>query len=174
MPEADAFSNEKPGKPPVWEAYQVNPDSGQQTLIGYVFLTADVPPEERGFSAPIAMLAGINTDNQITGFKILHYVESYTNTVGDFAADPVFQAQYYGKSILDDFQVRQDIDGISGATVTSFAISRGLREAGRRVAAAYNGFTLETAVDRARKTRILDQLKPYTWKNCLQKGSFTN
>lgn len=170
MPEADRFSDEKAGEPPVWEAYQVNPDSGQQTLIGWVFLTADVPPEERGFSAPIAMLAGLNTDNQITGFKILHYVESYTNTVGDFAADPVFQAQYYGKSILDEFQVRQDIDGISGATVTSFAISRGLREAGRRVAAAYNGFSLETAVDRARKERILEQLAPYTWDQLIEEN----
>lgn len=170
MPEADRFSEEKSGEPPVWEAYQVNPDSGQETLLGWVFLTADVPPEERGFSAPIAMLAGLNTDNQITGFKILHYVESYTNTVGDFAADPVFQAQYYDKSILDDFQVRQDIDGISGATVTSFAISRGLREAGRRIAAAYNGFTLETAVDRARKERILAQMNPYSWEQLLEEN----
>ncbi|HBX38765.1 MAG TPA: hypothetical protein DEG76_16415 [Pseudohongiella sp.] len=169
MPEADSFS-EKSGEPPVYRGYQTNPDSGAQTLTGYVFLTADVPPEERGFSAPIDMLAGVNLDNELTGIKILNYVESYVNTVGDFVADPVFQAQYQGKHIGDDFQVRRDIDGIAGATVTSFAISRGVREAARRVAAAYNGFTPDNAVDVARSQRILEHMQQFTWEQLLEEG----
>lgn len=169
MPEADSFS-EKEGEPPVWQAYQTDADSGEQQLIGYVFLTADVPPEERGFSAPIAMLGGVNLDNQVTGLKILNYVESYVNTVGDFVADPVFQAQFAGKFIGEDFQVKRDVDGISGATVTSFAISRGIREAARRVAAEYNGFSPDDPVDVARNERILEMMAPYTWEQLLEEG----
>lgn len=169
MPDADTFSD-KDGEPPVWRGYRTNTDSGAQELVGYVFLTAEVPPEERGFSAPIAMLSGVNTDNELTGIKILNYVESYVNTIGDFAADPVFQAQFRGKHVGDDFLIRRDIDGISGATVTSFAITRGVREAARRVAEKYNGFTLINAVEAARHQRILDMMKDYTWEQLKEEG----
>lgn len=168
MPEAESFS-EKQGEPPVYHAFAAN-DAGERELIGYAFLTADVPPEERGFSAPIPMLVGMNLDNELTGFKILSYVESYVNTIGDFLADPVFQGQFRGKSIADDFRIRQDIDGIAGATVSTFAITRGVREAARRVAGAYNGFTPGNAVDRARSERILQEMQQYSWNDLVEQG----
>src|SRR5690554_3180038 len=148
MPQATSFSD-KEGTPPVYSAYAPN-DSGADELVGYVFLSADVPPEERGYSAPIDMLIGVDTDFQITGIKILRYVESYVNTLGDFIADPEFQAQFRNKSIRDDFRLQRDIDGISGATVSSFAITRGARDAARRVAEAYLGFQAGDPVETAR------------------------
>ncbi|MEX2335448.1 MAG: 4Fe-4S binding protein [Pseudohongiella sp.] len=161
MPGADEFSD-KQGEPPVYQAFRSTSNGGRE-LIGYVFLTADVPPEERGFSAPIPMLVGVDLNNQLTGMKILQYVESYVNTLGDFLADPVFQGQFAGKSIADDFRINSDIDGIAGATVSSFAITRGIREAARRVAGAYNGFTPGNAVERARSQRILDEMRQFSW-----------
>jgi NosR/NirI family transcriptional regulator, nitrous oxide reductase regulator len=169
MPEADSFSD-KAGEPPVWRGYRSNTDTGAQELVGYVFMTADVPPEERGFSAPIAMLSGVNLDNELTGIKILNYVESYVNTLGDFVASVDFQGQFRGRHVGDDFLIRRDIDGISGATVTSFAISRGLREAARRVAETYNGFTLIDAVQAARHQRILSTMQEYTWEQLKDEG----
>jgi NosR/NirI family nitrous oxide reductase transcriptional regulator len=161
MPAADTFSD-KQGEPPVYEAYRSTSNGGRE-LLGYVFLTADVPPEERGFSAPIPMLVGVDLNNQLTGMKILNYVESYTNTLGDFLADPVFQGQFAGKSIADDFRLNSDIDGIAGATVSTFAITRGIREAARRVAGAYNGFTPGTALEHARHERILQEMQTLSW-----------
>ena len=169
MPDADSFS-EKEGEPPVYRGYRNNADTGTPELIGYVFLTADVPPEERGFSAPIAMLAGVDTDNQITGIKVLHYVESYTNPVGDFLADAEFQAQFRKKHIADDFQIRRDVDGMAGATVTAFALSRGIREAARRVAEAYNGFTPGNPIDNARSEKILSLMQEYSWEQLIEDG----
>lgn len=168
MPAADAFSD-KQGEPPVYQAFS-NTSNGGRELIGYVFLTADVPPEERGFSAPIPMLVGVDLNNQLTGMKILNYVESYVNTLGDFLADPVFQGQFAGKSIADDFRINNDIDGIAGATVSSFAITRGIREAARRVAGAYNGFTPGTALDHARHERILEEMQQFSWDDLVDQG----
>ena len=51
MPEADLFSPAT-GDPLVKQAYQ-----GQE-LIGYVFLTSDLPPEEYGYSGTIETLVG--------------------------------------------------------------------------------------------------------------------
>lgn len=169
LPEAETFS-EKEGSPPVYRGFRLNPDSGQQELVGYVFLSADVPPEERGYSSPIPMLIGLNLDNQISGFKVLDYVESYVNTVGDFVADPVFQAQFRNKHVGDDFRLMRDIDGIAGATVTSFALTRGAREAARRVAEAHNGFVPGNPVDRARTERILEEMRELSWQDLLDQG----
>jgi hypothetical protein len=169
LPGAESFS-EKEGEPPVYRGYRQNPDNGQQELVGYVFLSADVPPEERGYSAPLDMLIGLNTDNQVSGFKLLDYVESYVNTVGDFAADPVFQAQLQNKHVADEFRLLRDIDGIAGATVTSFAITRGVREAARRVAEAYNNFIPGNPVDRARSERVLEEMRQYSWQDLIDQG----
>lgn len=169
MPEATSFSD-KEGTPPVYSAFGTN-DSGAEELIGYVFLSADVPPEERGYSAPIDMLIGVDTDHQITGIKILRYVESYVNTLGDFLADAEFQAQFQSKPIRDDFRLQRDIDGISGATVSSFAISRGARDAARRVAETYLGFQPGDPIERARTERVIEIMSEYTWQDLLEDGT---
>jgi len=169
LPEADTFS-EKEGEPPVYRGYRVDPTSGAQELVGFVFLSADVPPEERGYSAPIDMLIGLNLDNMITGLKILRYVESYVNTRGDFLASVPFLSQFRGKSIRDDFRLQQDIDGISSATVSTFAISRGARNAARQVAAAYLGFQIGDPVQQAADARVLEELSQYSWEDLLEMG----
>src|SRR5687767_5635320 len=46
----------KAGTPPVWRAYKTDPATGQEALAGFVFLTSDIPPEEKGYSAPIRVL----------------------------------------------------------------------------------------------------------------------
>jgi len=173
LPQAQRFTD-KEGTPPVWRGYGPNPETGEEELVGYVVLSSDAPPEERGYSAPVLMLIGVNLDNQITGIKILHYVESYTNTIGDFAADPVFQAQFINKHVGDDFRLYRDIDGLSGATATSFAITRGAREAARRVAQAYNNYVPGDPIARARNERILQEMQKYSWEDLVKQGVVTS
>jgi transcriptional regulator of nitric oxide reductase len=55
MPAADGFRDRR-GRPPVFEAYRAGEAPGEQTLIGYAFLTSDLPPEQNGFSGPIEVL----------------------------------------------------------------------------------------------------------------------
>ena len=136
MPTAQVFS-EKNGEPPVFRAFRADPSSGAQTLVGYVFLTSDLPPEEFGYSAPIVVLVGIDLDGTITGTRVLSYRESIRRSWGDFLRLPGVQEQYAGKHIADPFMVGRDVDGISRATITMSAMSRGIRNAARRVGAVY-------------------------------------
>jgi len=136
MPEADSFS-ERSSQPPVLEAYHTDLVTGEQTLLGYVFLTSDHPREVEGFSAPIEVLVGMDLQGTLTAIKVLHYVESIRKLWGDSLATPGYQEQYAGKHISDSFRVGRDIDGMTRATITFRAMSRGIRNSARQVAKAY-------------------------------------
>lgn len=133
MPQAISFS-QKSGSPPVIRAFSY-PE--QEQLIGLVFTTPDIPPEEVGFSGPLHLLVGMDLEGILTGTKVLYYTESYRSFRGDFVEDAGFTQQLTNKSIADAFRLGTDIDTISRATITSWALTRGVRNAARRVAEAY-------------------------------------
>ncbi|WP_405282543.1 4Fe-4S binding protein [Gaopeijia maritima] len=136
MPEAERFGP-KEGRPPVITAFATDPATGAEQAIGYLFFTADVPPERKGYSGPVRALVGMDVAGVVTGVRVLSYYESYRSQMGDFLRRDGHQEQYAGKSIADKFLVRDDIDGISRATVSSRALAQGVRDATRRVARAY-------------------------------------
>ncbi|HBJ89772.1 MAG TPA: hypothetical protein DDZ21_07370, partial [Gammaproteobacteria bacterium] len=136
MREADSFSL-KEGNPPVYRGYKGDASSPNAELVGYLFETPDYPPEEVGYSAPIDVLVGIELDGTLTGIEVLHYIESYKSIRGDFINSEYFPQQFSRKNIVEDFRVGRDIDGISRATITSWAVARGVRDSARRVALAY-------------------------------------
>ena len=165
MPLANSFS-EKQGNPPVYLAFQSFDES---ELIGYIFTTPDFPPEENGFSGPIEALIGMNLDGEITGVKVLFYRESYKHIRGDFIVDSGFPEQFTGKAIADEFRMRVDIDGISRATISSWALARGIRNATRRVAMAYlpgSSFVIEANVE----IEVLQTLQDQNWDDYLATG----
>jgi len=173
MPRADTFSV-KEGDPPVIRAYRADPSSGEQTLVGYVFLTSDVPPEEVGYSAPIGVLVGIDLEGTITGVRVLGYRESIRRIWGDFLRRPGVQEQYAGKHIADPFRVGRDVDGITRATITMAAMSRGIRNAARRVAAAYlpaDGATSSAIPSAGDGSSVLERLDTVSWPELLMRGA---
>jgi ferredoxin len=136
FPGADSFSA-KQGNPPAYQAFRNDPNNAEPELIGYLFETPDVPPEEVGYSAPIDVLVGIDMEGTITGIEVLYYRESYKSIRGDFINTELFPNQFEDKNIVDGFRVGRDVDGISRATITSWAVARGIRNASRRIADAY-------------------------------------
>ena len=138
FPEAASFSP-KQGDPPVYRAYRDIRESGETELIGYLFETPDLPPEETGYSGPVDVLVGMDLYGAITAIKVLYYTESYKSIRGDFINSEYFPDQFDHKNIVEGFRVGRDIDGISRATITSWAVARGVRNAARRVAQAYLG-----------------------------------
>jgi len=168
MPLADSFS-EKQGMPPVLAAFQSTSDNSNSNLIGYVFVTPDLLPEEIGFSGPIDVLVGMDLEGHITGTKVLYYLESYKNFRGDFINDSNFLNQFTGKPIEDEFRVGQDIDGMSRATITSWAVSRGIRNTARRVAESYMSgipYVNEASV----ATTTLQSLREQSWQDYIDSG----
>ncbi len=162
MPGADRFSDAA-GDPPVLTAYTTGAD-GSESLYGYVFLTSDVPPEQFGYSGPIEALVGLRPDGSITGVRVIDYMESYMNSMGDFLRTPGFQEQFAGKHLGDPFQLWGDIEGISRVSISVRALSRGVRDSARRVAATYGG-----APDVAMTTEIVDPVG-LSWFELRQRG----
>ncbi len=129
LPAADSFAPARSSMP-IYAGF-----SGPEAEVaGYVFFTPDLPPEEIGYSAPIDMLVGLDTDGVVTGLEIVHYTESYKSIRGDFINIEGFPQQFSGMRISEGFRVGRDVDGISRATITAWAVARGIRNAARRVA----------------------------------------
>lgn len=138
VPGADSFS-EKEGEVPVYKAYRTDSATGEKTLIGYAVVTADVPPEPNGFTAPIDTLIGMDLQGTIVGLKVIYYKESHRYTIGDFFGWPGYEDQFIGKVPTDKFRVHRDgdIDGIAKATISVKAMTAGVRQTVRAVSKAY-------------------------------------
>ena len=73
------------------------------------------------------MIVGMNTYGKVTGIKILSMSE--TPGLGTQANTPEFIGQFLGKTIKSKLKAKQDIDAISGATISTQAVANGVREA---------------------------------------------
>src|SRR5688572_22056675 len=160
FPGASRF-DPKSGTPPVWRAYTTDA-SGRESLAGFAFLTSDVPPEEKGYSAPIRVLVGMDLAGKITGTRVTYYVESLRSSRGDFLRG-FYQDQFAGKKMTDRFIVRRDIETVSGATITAAAAARGIRNASRRVAAAY-------LINRQDTPLTPEEIQTLTWPELEMRG----
>jgi len=113
------------------KVYKVEDSSGN--LVGMI-LDVTTP----GDQAPIEMLVGVNSNGTINGVKILKSLE--TPGLGANANNPgyyvnkekkiTFLGQFKGKKVTDPFIPKKDVIAITGATITSTAVSRGVKAAG--------------------------------------------
>ena len=136
MPAADSFSVKR-GLPPVYTAFGPGSDGSPGNVIGYVYLTSNVPPAVYGYSGRIDVLVGMDLVGQLTGMYIVDYRESLSSSRGDFLRGAGLEEQVLGKHIGESFQVGRDLHGVSGASISARAMYRGVRNSARRVALAY-------------------------------------
>ncbi len=166
LPQAERFST-KQGEPPVYIGYASSAEDAE--IVGYAFETTDFEPQEIGYSAPIEVLVGIDLEGELAGIEILFYRESYKSIRGDFLNSERFPNQFAGKSVADGFRVGRDIDGVSRATISSWAVSRGIRNSAREVASAYLG---EAAIfaNASFEDQALSLLAPLSWEGLIDDG----
>ena len=172
LPLASRFAPRQ-GQPPVYPGFRVDPVSRDEVLVGYAFLTSDLPPEPSGYNGPIRVLVGMDLQGTLTGIQVVEYRESLQTSRGDFLSRDGFQEQFGGKHITEPFRLRRDVDGITGATITVAAMSMGIRNAARRVAAAYlreEGPPGSDALPRYAGTISLEELRVLTWVEILNLG----
>jgi hypothetical protein len=98
-----------------------------EQVIGYA-----ATGQSQGYGGPLEMLVGIDLAGEITGVKIITQRE----TPGFFKLllDKGFFDQYPGKNFRDPLQLNQDLDAVSGATVSAEGIAASTREAVRLIA----------------------------------------
>ena len=169
MPEATRFTSRE-GEPPVFRGYHVDATTGVETLTGYAFLTSDIPPEELGYSGPIEVLVGLDLTGTLTGIYVTYYYESFRESRGDFLSRPGFQEQFTGKPITDPFRSKRDIAVVSRATITTAAMSRGIRNAARRVWEAYLAAPLSDASRGSLVTVEMEELEQLSWQAMVAGG----
>ena len=137
----------------------------EEALVGYAFLTSDVPPEELGYNGPIEVLVGMDREGVLSGVRVTHYVESYIRTRGDFLRTPGYEAQFTGKSISDPFRAKRDVRVVSRATISVAAMSRGIRASARRVYANYLATRPSTESGGSLLTIGMDELEELSWSD---------
>ena len=88
----------------------------------------------KGYGGKIVLIAGIGPDGAMEGVTLVSQNE--TPGLGTRAKDPAFLGKYAGLSAGDGLQVvkkvsvrKGDIQALSGATVTSRAVTRGISDA---------------------------------------------
>ncbi len=172
IPRADSFAA-KSGEPPVFKAFRNVAGASEPELLGYAFLTRDLPPEEIGYSAAIDMLVGMDLAGTITGMKVLNYRESFKSIRGDFLNTEGFPQQFTGKLISDGFRVGRDVDGVSRASISSWAVSRGIRNAARRVAETYLSDN-EFIASLKSGSSALEYLRGLSWAQMQEIGYITS
>lgn len=134
FPNAVAFTPRGEKDPIYFTAYAADPVKNPSAKpVGYAFWTLDIVPEERGYHGHIHMLVGMTPQGRIAGVIMDINTEPY----GDISVNlPDFPNQFKGKSIRDRFEVGQDVDLTSRATITVRAAAREIRESSRLVARA--------------------------------------
>ncbi|BAS29245.1 FMN-binding protein [Limnochorda pilosa] len=119
FPEAADFQPVEPEKPlpdaveePVYEAL----DAGGNVL-GVVYNVMG-----QGSQGLVKLAVGLEPkEGQVAGVAVLEHTE--TAGLGSRIEEPSFRDQFRGKSVVDAFQVGKDVDGITGATVSSRAVA---------------------------------------------------
>lgn len=94
--------------------------------------------EGAGFQGTIRMMVGLDLKSKkITGYKVLEHLE--TPGLGARIAEDGFKGQFSGKSWNDPFKVKEDVIPITGATISSKAVTALLKESAAKVLEVYGG-----------------------------------
>ncbi|MCX7774392.1 MAG: RnfABCDGE type electron transport complex subunit G [Clostridia bacterium] len=145
FPGADTFSAPQTADQLKGKGYQVSDRivsayeaQKNAETIGYV-----IEVSSRGYGGPIKMLVGIGMDGKILGALITSSNE--TPGLGSKAAEPAFMGQYLG-AVSDEFKVVKgkasaegDIQAVSGATISSRAVTQGVNDALKMVRSIRGG-----------------------------------
>lgn len=127
LPEATEFAD-KTGITLAGTVSAVAEGKAGADLKGY---TITVSP--KGYAGPVKMMVGLTTDGKISGIKIIEHAE--TPGLGALAPEPKFSGQFSGKPAKELTVVKatpsadNQIEAITGATITSKAVTTGVNEA---------------------------------------------
>jgi len=112
------------------------------TLVGYLFLTADLVRIPAYSGKPINTLVGFDLEGRLTGIAIVEHQEPILAVGVTEERLRSFADQYRGKRVFDRITVGAErpgyvaVDTISGATITVMVLSQTIQSAARRVAAS--------------------------------------
>ena len=97
-------------------------------VCGYTFQV-----KENGFGGSVTVMVGIDNDGNVTGMRVTKHSET-AGLGAKSTTDEHFIHQYEGKNASENLKVVKDggdIDALTGATITSRAVTRAVNYAGQ-------------------------------------------
>jgi hypothetical protein len=108
------------GYAPTRDKYTIFVATTHGKIDGYA-----VVDDEQGLHQPITFATRLSPRGMVERVEIMVYREPR----GDEVRDPRFRKQFQGKTSQDPLRLNQDIDAVSGATVSSASLAVGVRRA---------------------------------------------
>ncbi len=129
LPTADKFDKSDVNIAGNEKISEVNTGLKGTEIAGYAIKVAP-----KGYAGPVEIMVGISTEGKVTGIKILAHSE--TPGLGANAPNPKFSDQYKDKPTKEKLEVvkiapskENQIQAITGATITSKAVTLGVNDA---------------------------------------------
>lgn len=129
LPSADNFAKLETKLPQESSIIEVNKGDKGGNDLGYA-----IKVSTKGYGGLIEMMVGVSNEGKVEGIKIISHSE--TPGLGANAPNPEFSDQYKGKPIDKAIEVVKtepasdnEIKAITGATITSKAVTKGANEA---------------------------------------------
>jgi electron transport complex protein RnfG len=116
LPGAEEFEPEEAGGVTFYKGLK----GGQ--AVGVIALT-----EGAGYAGPVRLMVTMDPEGSVSSVRILGMSE--TPGIGTKVAELAFLDQYVGKSPGDPVALEQDVQAVSGATVSSKAVNAGVQKA---------------------------------------------
>lgn len=102
--------------------------SEDNKFVGIAFLTAEIVPSKiNGYVGAINTLIGIDKEGKITGVLIISQNETPELTKNSLSRGSLFLKQFKEKKADSDFSLGAEINAITGATITSSAITHSIK-----------------------------------------------
>lgn len=105
--------------------YQVY--DGQRALLGVCFFAQDIIKDVSGYSGPLSVFIGMTLHGEISGVFILDSQDAPEYAQKAFSHE--FLSQFKNKKSTDLFSIGDDVQAVSGATISSSAVIRIVKEA---------------------------------------------
>ena len=93
--------------------------TNNDTTIAYAFLD-----NVKGKSMPITFMVIMNLDGSIKNSAIIKYREACGGEIGNKR----WLQQFIGKNNDSKYEIRKEIDGITGATISVHSVSKGIKK----------------------------------------------
>ncbi len=123
LPQAERIESTSGG---LFTGYAANAD-GELIVVGYAMAGI-----ASGYGGPVAMLVGTTPDGSIIAVSVVQHAE--TPNFFRQLERANFYDQFVGASYGDTLTLGDDIDGVSGATLSSEAVAQSIRQAVRGIA----------------------------------------
>lgn len=100
-----------------------------EIISGEEVVGAAVKISPRGYGGPVVVAVGFDLEGNIVGVKVLDASKETAGIGNKVMTDEIFLGQFAGKKVSDPLEVKKDVDAISGATISSKAVVRGVKDA---------------------------------------------